>query len=129
MREVPASERVRGAIKALERKDRELRQGMTAFVGTINGHYKTQIIERRGPQRSFEATESTKLDRGHWFNNRRLLEPIGKIPLAEAEERSYAKPNDQLIPKKTKPNDLQRTRGGSSQCSSKKRPRHRERTF
>ena len=25
-----------------------------------------------------------------WFNNRRLLEPIGNIPLAEAEARFYA---------------------------------------
>jgi transposase InsO family protein len=24
-----------------------------------------------------------------WFNNRRLLEPIGNIPPAEAEERYY----------------------------------------
>ncbi|MCW1412952.1 hypothetical protein OLZ32_32565 [Rhizobium sp. 1AS11] len=27
---------------------------------------------------------------GIWFNNRRLLEPIGNIPPAEAEERYYA---------------------------------------
>ena len=25
-----------------------------------------------------------------WFNNRRLMEPIGNIPPAEAEERYYA---------------------------------------
>ena len=25
-----------------------------------------------------------------WFNNRRLLEPIGNIPPAEAEDRYYA---------------------------------------
>jgi putative transposase len=25
-----------------------------------------------------------------WFNDRRLLEPIGNIPPAEAEERYYA---------------------------------------
>ena len=25
-----------------------------------------------------------------WFNNRRLLKPIGNIPPAEAEERYYA---------------------------------------
>jgi transposase InsO family protein len=28
-----------------------------------------------------------------WFNNRRLLEPIGYIPPAEAEERYYAQFN------------------------------------
>jgi transposase InsO family protein len=27
-----------------------------------------------------------------WFNNRRLPEPIGNIPPAEAEERYYATP-------------------------------------
>ena len=25
-----------------------------------------------------------------WFNNRRLLEPVGNIPPAEAQERHYA---------------------------------------
>ena len=30
-----------------------------------------------------------------WFNNRRLLEPIGNIPPAEAENRFYAR-NDEL---------------------------------
>ena len=29
-----------------------------------------------------------------WFNNRRLLEPIGNIPPAEAEERYYAMLNE-----------------------------------
>jgi putative transposase len=28
----------------------------------------------------------------NWFNHRRLLEPIGNIPPAEAEERYYAAP-------------------------------------
>jgi transposase InsO family protein len=36
-----------------------------------------------GQSRSFRAAT------GH-FNNRRLLEPIGNIPPAEAEERYYA---------------------------------------
>lgn len=27
---------------------------------------------------------------GDWFNNRRLLEPIGKIPPADAEANDYA---------------------------------------
>ena len=28
--------------------------------------------------------------RGDWFNHRRILEPIGNIPPAEAEARFYA---------------------------------------
>ena len=45
---------------------------------------------RRGPWRSFEAVEFATLEWVDWFNNRRLLEPIGNIPPAEAEERYYA---------------------------------------
>ena len=30
------------------------------------------------------------LGMGNWFNYRRLLEPIGNIPPAEAEQRYYA---------------------------------------
>ena len=37
-----------------------------------------------------EAVEYETLKWVDWFNNRRLLEPIGNIPPAEAEERYYA---------------------------------------
>jgi transposase InsO family protein len=47
-------------------------------------------IAQRGPWRSFEAVEFATLEWVDWFNNRRLLEPIGNIPPAEAEERYYA---------------------------------------
>ncbi len=47
-------------------------------------------IHRRGPWRSFEAVEFATLEWVDWFNNRQLLEPIGNIPPAEAEERYYA---------------------------------------
>ena len=40
--------------------------------------------------RSFEAVEFATLEWVNWFNNRRLLEPIGNIPPAEAEQRYYA---------------------------------------
>ena len=39
---------------------------------------------------SLEAVEFATLDWVDWFNNRRLLEPIGNIPPAEAEECYYA---------------------------------------
>ena len=58
--------------------------------GRINGLYKAEVIHRRGPWRSFEAVELATLEWVDWFNNRRLLEPIGNIPPAEAEERHYA---------------------------------------
>ncbi|GHE62487.1 IS3 family transposase [Camelimonas fluminis] len=55
-----------------------------------NGLYKAELIHRRGPWRSFEAVEFATLTWVDWLNNRRLLEPIGNIPPAEAEERYYA---------------------------------------
>src|SRR6476646_6747174 len=51
---------------------------------------KAELIHRRGPWRNFEAVEFAILEWVDWFNNRRLLEPIGNIPPAEAEQRYYA---------------------------------------
>jgi putative transposase len=56
-----------------------------ALAETINGLYKTEVIHRRGPWRSFEVVEFATLEWVDWFNHRRLLEPIGNIPPAEAE--------------------------------------------
>jgi transposase InsO family protein len=56
-----------------------------ALAETINGLYKAEVIWRKGPWRSFEAVEYATLEWVDWFNNRRLLEPIGNIPPAEAE--------------------------------------------
>ena len=61
-----------------------------ALAETINGLYKAEVIHRRGPWRSFEAVEFATLEWVDWFNNRRLLEPIGNFPPAEAEEHYYA---------------------------------------
>lgn len=61
-----------------------------ALAETINGLYKAEVIHRRGPWRSFEAVEFATLEWVDWFNNRRLLEPIGNIPPAEAEAHYYA---------------------------------------
>ena len=61
-----------------------------ALAETINGLYKAELIHRRGPWRSFEAVEYATLEWVDWFNNRRIMEPIGNMPPAEAEERYYA---------------------------------------
>jgi putative transposase len=61
-----------------------------ALAETINGLYKAEVIHRRGPWRSFEAVEFATLEWVDWFNNRRLLEPIGDLPPAEAEAAYYA---------------------------------------
>ncbi len=51
---------------------------------------KAEVIHRRGPWRNFEAVEYAALEWVDWFNNRRLLEPIGNIPPAEAEANFHA---------------------------------------
>ena len=54
-----------------------------ALAETINGLYKTEVIRRRGPWKNIEEVEYATLEWVDWFNNRRLLEPIGDVPAAE----------------------------------------------
>ena len=61
-----------------------------ALAETINGLFKAEVIHRRGPWRSFEAVEYATLEWVDWYNHRRLLEPIGNVPPAEAEAAFYA---------------------------------------
>jgi len=61
-----------------------------ALADTVNGLFKTEVIRRRGPWRSLEAVEFAVLEWVDWFNQSRLLEPIGNVPPAEAEQRYYA---------------------------------------
>ncbi len=60
-----------------------------ALAETINGLYKTEVIRRRGPWKNIEAIEYATLEWVDWFNNRRLLEPIGNVPPAEFEMSYY----------------------------------------
>ena len=60
-----------------------------ALAETINGLYKTEVIYRKAPWASMESVELATLEWVDWFNNRRLLEPIGNIPPAEAERKFY----------------------------------------
>jgi transposase InsO family protein len=60
-----------------------------ALAETVIGLYKTEVIRRRGPWRHLEAVEFATLEWVDWFNNRRLLEPIGSIPPVELEEAYY----------------------------------------
>ena len=60
-----------------------------ALAETINGLYKTELIRKRGPWKTLEDVEFATLEWVDWFNNHRLLEPIGYIPPAEFEEMFY----------------------------------------
>ena len=61
-----------------------------AMAETINGLYKAEVIHRQTSWRSISDVELATLKWVDWFNNRRLLGPIGNIPPKEAEARYYA---------------------------------------
>ena len=60
-----------------------------ALAETINGLNKTEVIRRRGPWKNIAEVEYATLEWVNWFNNRRLLEPIGDGPPAEYEMMYY----------------------------------------
>jgi len=60
-----------------------------ALAESVIGLYKAEVIYRLGPWRNVEHVEFETLDWVDWFNNRRLLEPIGHMPPAEYEESYY----------------------------------------
>ena len=60
-----------------------------ALAETVIGLFKTEVIRRLGPWRSLEAVEWATLEWVDWYNHRRLLEPLGHVPPAEAEARYY----------------------------------------
>ena len=61
-----------------------------ALAETIIGLYKTEVIRPRGPWRNLDEVEYATLEWIDWFNNRRLLGPIGDIPPVELEQPYYA---------------------------------------
>ena len=56
---------------------------------TINGLYKAEVIWRRGPWKSREEVEFATLEWVDWFNNQRIMEPLGDIPPKEFEMMYY----------------------------------------
>jgi len=60
-----------------------------AMAESVIGLYKTEVILRQGPWRNLEQVEFATLEWVDWFNNRRLLEPIGYIPPVELEQVYY----------------------------------------
>ena len=84
-----------------------------ALADTINGLYKTEVIRRRGPWKNIEAIEYATLEWVDWFNNRRLLEPIGNVPPAEFERSYYQQQKESAMVAWLKQPSLWNTRGGS----------------
>lgn len=67
-----------------------------AMAESVIGLYKTEVIRRGGPWRNLETVELATLEWVDWFNNRRLLEPIGYIPPVELEMAYYQSQQDQV---------------------------------
>jgi putative transposase len=64
-----------------------------ALAECVIGLFKTEVINQIGPWKSMREVEWETLKWVDWYNNRRLLGPIGYIPPAEAEETFYANLN------------------------------------
>ena len=60
-----------------------------ALAESVIGLYKTEVIRRRGPWRGLDGVEYATLEWVHWFNNERLLEPLGYLPPSEHEMNYY----------------------------------------
>ncbi len=68
-----------------------------ALAETVIGLFKTEVIWRRGPWRTFDDVEFATLEWVDWFNHRRLLEPLGYLPPAEFEAAYYCGQNAPAI--------------------------------
>jgi len=57
-----------------------------ALAESVIGLFKTEVINALGPWRTMRDVEWQTLKWIDWYNNRRLLAPIGYFPPAEAEQ-------------------------------------------
>ena len=58
-----------------------------AMAESIIGLYKNELIHLHGPWKTVEDVELATLSWVHWWNTRRLLEPIGNVPPVEFEQQ------------------------------------------
>jgi putative transposase len=56
-----------------------------ALAESVIGLFKTEVIRHGGPWRGLEDVEFATLEWVSWYNERRLLEPLGYLPPAEFE--------------------------------------------
>src|SRR6195952_938697 len=62
-----------------------------ALAETINGLYKTELINPRRPWKTLEQVELATAEWIDWFNHRRLYQYCGDVPPAQLEEAFYAR--------------------------------------
>ncbi len=78
-----------------------------ALAESVIGLYKAEVIRHQGPWKGLEEVEFATLEWVDWFNNTRLLEPIGYVPPAEFEEAYYAQAADKEAEERLKQESLQ----------------------
>lgn len=59
------------------------------------GFFKAEVTRRRGPWRTIDDVEYATLEWVDWFNNRRILGPLGYVSPNEYEHACY---RDQASP-------------------------------
>jgi transposase InsO family protein len=68
-----------------------------AMAESIIGLFKTESIWPRGPWKNIDDVEYATLEWVDWYNNKRLLGPIGDIPPVEFEAAYYEQRNGQAM--------------------------------
>ncbi len=68
-----------------------------ALAESVIGLFKTEVIRREGPWKGLDDVEFATLDWVCWYNEKRLLEPIGHITPAEFEQMYYQNQPSELI--------------------------------
>ena len=68
-----------------------------ALAESVIGLYKTEVIRKDGPWKGVDDVEFATLDWVSWFNEQRLLGPIGDIPPAEFEQMYYQQQQSRLV--------------------------------
>jgi len=58
-----------------------------ALAESVIGLFKTEVIRHSGPWKGIDEVEFATLEWVHWFNNERLLGPLGYLPPAEYEQQ------------------------------------------
>lgn len=84
----------------------------------VVAHVRAVLIYRRGPWRSCEAVEFVILEWVYWFNNRRLLEPIGKTSRRRKPRSPTMPPSSHQLWWRNLNQMASGKPGGGSRCSS-----------
>jgi len=64
-----------------------------AMAESVIGLYKAELVRNKGPWRGLDDLELATLEWVDWWNHRRLLDPIGRVPPAEHEANYYRQTN------------------------------------